>query len=84
MRINGTIVQNCRPLRGVVEGTSIPLQEMIDKSKIIDIDLIPEFKNTINTISLPVRVRSEINSILEARLPQYLPNNGINVVYTTS
>jgi len=74
MRINGTIVQNCRPLRGVVEGTSIPLQDMIESSHTINIDLIPEFRNTINTINLPVRVRSEINAVLEARLPQYLPN----------
>lgn len=82
MRINGTIVLNCRPLRGVVEGTSIPLQDMIERSHLIDIDLIPQFRDTINTLSLPVRVRSEINAVLEARLPQYLPHhNTANIVY---
>ena len=82
MTIHGTHVLNCRPLKGVASGTSIPLQEMIDKSKVIDIDLIPQFKEVVNNMRLPVRVRSAINGILEARLPQYLPNDGINVVYT--
>ena len=82
MTIHGTHVVNCRPLRGVASGTSIPLQDMIDQSKVIDINLIPQFQEVVNDMSLPVRVRSAINSILEARLPQYLPNDGINVVYT--
>ena len=82
MTIHGTHVVNCRPLRGVAGGTSIPLSEMIEKSKTIDIELIPKFREMICKMRMPARVRSEIHAILEARLPQYLPrHNNANVVY---
>ena len=81
VRINGTLAYG-QPIKGVVQGTSIPLNDMIERSHTINIDLIPAFRNTINNIKLPVRVRSEIHAILEARLPDYLPRHNVaNVVW---
>ena len=69
MFINRTLVLNCRPLQGVILGTSIPLQDLIEKANTIKIKLIPKFQDMVKHISIPKRVKDHIIQTLKERSP---------------
>lgn len=83
MRINGTLVYG-RPIKGVVQGTCIPLQELIEKTKTIEYDLLEDYQVTINTIKLPISVRKEINLIIAKRILNPTATLGEIAVYRTA
>lgn len=66
-RTHGTY-QLGREVKGTLQGTGISLNQLIEKTKTMELSGLLQYQKALNSYPMPISVRKEINIIVAKRL----------------